>query len=540
MRFGECASARVDEAKGPVTNRTFLGCLVARVGTLLLSASSIGCSLLFVDGPPPEYAKLPSVDCTAGRGWPVVDTLLGGVFALDAALAATGGFGEDSEGKKLDSGAKVALTSTFIGLAALGGYSAYYGFANVAECREAGRVVARNAPAPATSAESFTYILRTLDEVPNEATYERLRATARQLGWRIEPVPAWAGYRLHFSVDGGGSVRIGDAYMNDEKTNAVVVGCSPPSAERCSSVVDSLFGAPSAGQGTADDSRARTNEPEPRPLLPESSPKPAAALAPQVGLPMTVTTPHERITLLALTRGREWKGLPDPTKLELPANDELLVVRYATEALPGAPSMKDRLALTTREGSKLSPTSDIVVSVSQTGTTWVERAFVLPSSARPTALTINGGPFALEAPTTAPMVAVARPDCKRNVCIEVEARVLEELRALGDDVVLYTSKRRPLRALGEIRRTGEEVGLFGFELLSGVQSVLRAADVGIGGEGSGIARVLGDAYFPQLFTKNAALRLFVTHAYDDHRERAIVERGGGIRLYLLPREAAGP
>jgi hypothetical protein len=138
------------------------------------------------------------------------------------------------------------------------------------------------------------------------------------------------------------------------------------------------------------------------------------------------------------------------------------------------------------------------------------------------------------AAATSAGAADSHPECAKNVCIEVDERVMQSVRALGGDIVFFTSKKRPLHFLTEIKYTGTELGMWGMELLDGSQALLRAAQVEVGAGGKGLARVLGDAYFSSLFANNPEIRLFVTHAYEDHREAAIGTRGGGARLYFVP------
>jgi len=128
-----------------------------------------------------------------------------------------------------------------------------------------------------------------------------------------------------------------------------------------------------------------------------------------------------------------------------------------------------------------------------------------------------------------------RPECSNKLCIAVEARVLGKVRALGDDVVFFTSKQRPIRSLAEITETGTQLGLWGVELLDGTQQLFETAGVKLGAGGKGLARVLGDAYFPELFVKNPGIRFFVTHRYDDSREAAITKQGGGVQVVFVPK-----
>jgi hypothetical protein len=123
--------------------------------------------------------------------------------------------------------------------------------------------------------------------------------------------------------------------------------------------------------------------------------------------------------------------------------------------------------------------------------------------------------------------------------IEVDPPVLDAIRALGDKIVLFTPRRAPLRRLEYLKTTGTELGLWGIELFEPVTRMLGTAGVTVGADDKGIARVIGDGHFGELFRSNPELRLFVTHAYDDGRETAIARMGGGVRLTFKERKYAG-
>jgi len=116
----------------------WLACFGRVARALVLCLSLSGCSFLFVSGPPDNHRELPKFDCTKGRGWPVTDTVMGTIYALDLALSASGGLEEGTPPeKRLSAGANAALISTFAGLTALSAASAYYGFTRTSSCREA-------------------------------------------------------------------------------------------------------------------------------------------------------------------------------------------------------------------------------------------------------------------------------------------------------------------------------------------------------------------------------------------------------------------
>jgi hypothetical protein len=94
--------------------------------TLLpLASGGAGCSMVFVDGPPPDHASLPYFDCTSKRFAPAADVVLASALGL-AAVGAT----SDSTVNVGD----VAATSV---LAAAALTSAVYGYVKVDRCRQA-------------------------------------------------------------------------------------------------------------------------------------------------------------------------------------------------------------------------------------------------------------------------------------------------------------------------------------------------------------------------------------------------------------------
>lgn len=101
------------------------------IGVLLLcSLGSGGCSYLFVDGPPKQHKQMPYFTCSTSKGWPVVDTVIGGVYGIAAISAFAAGAGAGSNDTTV-SGAAAA------GVAALMLASAVSGYHDVSECREA-------------------------------------------------------------------------------------------------------------------------------------------------------------------------------------------------------------------------------------------------------------------------------------------------------------------------------------------------------------------------------------------------------------------
>jgi hypothetical protein len=95
-----------------------------------MGGAASGCSLAFVDGPPPLQLRRPHFDCSSTYAMPALDTgiaLLGftSLLARSSSALPTGDFGQD-KGRLLE------LGSTFIF-----GISAVDGYQQVHACREA-------------------------------------------------------------------------------------------------------------------------------------------------------------------------------------------------------------------------------------------------------------------------------------------------------------------------------------------------------------------------------------------------------------------
>jgi hypothetical protein len=99
------------------------------LGLCLCTLGHGGCSYLFVDSPPKHHKELPYFACTTGRGWPVVDTVLGGIYGI----AAISAFTQDSA----DRGSSTGTGAVAAGMAALLLASALSGYKDTADCREA-------------------------------------------------------------------------------------------------------------------------------------------------------------------------------------------------------------------------------------------------------------------------------------------------------------------------------------------------------------------------------------------------------------------
>jgi hypothetical protein len=109
--------------------------LVALVLLLELVLAASGCSVLFVDGPPPRPRR-PDFECSSGYGAPAVDT---GIALIGLALVAIKRSGP-VEGLSNSWLPLLAVSSAFL-------FSAVDGYPQVYECREA---LEEAAPPPET------------------------------------------------------------------------------------------------------------------------------------------------------------------------------------------------------------------------------------------------------------------------------------------------------------------------------------------------------------------------------------------------------
>jgi hypothetical protein len=100
-----------------------------------LAAVNIGCSFVFIDGPPADHAKLAYFDCTSTYGLPVAD----GLFALTGALGAGEALSESKQtyADKNGGASRNAAAGVDIALAGLGVASAVYGVVQTARCDSA-------------------------------------------------------------------------------------------------------------------------------------------------------------------------------------------------------------------------------------------------------------------------------------------------------------------------------------------------------------------------------------------------------------------
>lgn len=97
-----------------------------------------GCSLVFVSGPPSHHQELPYFTCTESRVAPVLDTVLAVLEGANSVYAAAV---DDQKWADNYDGNPPFARSTAIPVYAVGALlaagSAYYGFRNTGECREA-------------------------------------------------------------------------------------------------------------------------------------------------------------------------------------------------------------------------------------------------------------------------------------------------------------------------------------------------------------------------------------------------------------------
>jgi hypothetical protein len=97
---------------------------------------AIGLLLAFVSGPPPHHEELPAFDCTESRVAPVLDTVFAALEVANFAVAASSTDQQWSDtfngNPPINRGTAVPL---YIALAAVGTFSAYYGYSRTGDCR---------------------------------------------------------------------------------------------------------------------------------------------------------------------------------------------------------------------------------------------------------------------------------------------------------------------------------------------------------------------------------------------------------------------
>jgi hypothetical protein len=121
-----------------------------------------------------------------------------------------------------------------------------------------------------------------------------------------------------------------------------------------------------------------------------------------------------------------------------------------------------------------------------------------------------------------------------SVTIEVDTRVVAAARALGPDVVFFTSRAQPLTTLGAIADPATAVGTADVGLARPMIAVLRAGGVDVSSGAFDLMRLTSESHWAALFREDQRLRLFAVRTRAG-RERVIAQRGGGRRLILRAR-----
>jgi hypothetical protein len=93
-----------------------------------IACGGAGCSLAFVNGPPPNHRQLPFFDCTSSNVLPTVDLLFAGAAAVDAIGGTAGASGLPSTRTEL---------AGFAVEAAVFAASAVYGYGKTSACKKA-------------------------------------------------------------------------------------------------------------------------------------------------------------------------------------------------------------------------------------------------------------------------------------------------------------------------------------------------------------------------------------------------------------------
>lgn len=122
------------------------------------------------------------------------------------------------------------------------------------------------------------------------------------------------------------------------------------------------------------------------------------------------------------------------------------------------------------------------------------------------------------------------PACSANKdqvqVVEVSTAAMSRLAKFDTAVVFFTSRANPIKRLDDLTGTTKEVGMWGFELYGNMKELLA------GTAAKDKYGIIGDAHFPELFTKNPQLRIFATWSTNpDHT--TIAATGGGIRIKFV-------
>ena len=123
-----------------------------------LAVFGMGCSFVFVDGPPTQHQRLPAFECSTGRTVPVLDTLWAVLQTGNLALAAskTDEEWDDQYDGDPPFSRNVAI-GTYAALAAFGVAGAYYGYTTVGECRDAKAQLMLRSMTPGTFPQQGTW-----------------------------------------------------------------------------------------------------------------------------------------------------------------------------------------------------------------------------------------------------------------------------------------------------------------------------------------------------------------------------------------------
>jgi hypothetical protein len=115
---------------------------------LAIACSSAGCSLAFVNGPPPNHEKIAYFDCSTSNALPTIDLLFAGAATVDAIGGTAGASGLPSNRAEL---------AVFGAEAAVFAASAIYGYGKTSECRKAQSDMLRRAALSPTFASPYGY-----------------------------------------------------------------------------------------------------------------------------------------------------------------------------------------------------------------------------------------------------------------------------------------------------------------------------------------------------------------------------------------------
>lgn len=115
---------------------------------LAVACGSAGCSLAFVNGPPPNHEKIAYFDCSTSNALPTIDLLFAGAATVDAIGGTAGASGLPSNRAEL---------AVFGAEAAVFAASAIYGYRKTSECRKAQSDMLRRAALSPTFASPYGY-----------------------------------------------------------------------------------------------------------------------------------------------------------------------------------------------------------------------------------------------------------------------------------------------------------------------------------------------------------------------------------------------